>query len=149
MLIRKAELAALLVVVACAAKPAPPQPPRGYASTTDIAMGAPCRFLGTSHRDSRSRIERLRSCGAVTHAQWACMAEAASAVDEEFTARCRTEAISHAAIASRQRSSYQACMPSTIEIAEWAVFSSDAAFPGWQCEPPEELRPTSNDGFVD
>lgn len=135
------------MVVACAATPAPP--PRGYVSTTDIAMDAPCRFLGTSHRDSRSRIEQLRSCGAVTHAQWACMAEAASAVDDEFTALCRGAAISHEAIASRQRASYQACVPSASEIAEWAVFSTDAEFPGWRCNPPEELPPPSYDGFVD
>ena len=80
-------------------------------SPADLAKAEPCRYLGTFHKESRRRIEDLRSCNAIDQLQWECTTSALKQLDREFTDRCRSEAVSLKLIEARQRLLYEPCLP--------------------------------------
>jgi hypothetical protein len=80
-------------------------------SPAEVAKAEPCRYLGTFHKESRRRIEDLRSCKAIDQAQWECTSSALKELDREFTDRCRAEQVSLKVIEARQRVLYEPCLP--------------------------------------
>lgn len=111
-----------LIALACAPKPA------GIGPTAAFAVQEPCRFKGTSHKNSRERIEVLRSCGAISEPEWTCMSDAAKSVDLDVTALCRSAPVSSADLVTRQRAAFLRCLePKHESLADCAVFSSDTS----------------------
>jgi hypothetical protein len=79
-------------------------------SPADIAVDEPCRFMGSVHKESRSRIEALRVCGAITREEWICMARVIKAVDDEFTEVCKDRSVRFREIAEEQERRYTGCL---------------------------------------
>lgn len=77
--------------------------------------------MGTVHRESRSRLETLRMCDAITDVEWLCMSRALETLDQEFTARCKAGSVDYDQIAGVQQTRYRACTgnaaPMTIECS--------------------------------
>jgi len=78
-------------------------------SPSEIALHAPCTYMGTVHKESRARIEALRACGAVSLAEWKCMARTLEDLDRIFTAECGKRSLGYAEISAEQRSRFAAC----------------------------------------
>ena len=97
-------------------------------SPAEVAMGNPCRFMGTFHKESRQRIEELRACHAISMDQWYSMARALQALDKEFTARCKVDSVSLSRIEKRQRELYTAgSEPPQNDTIECALLSTDGS----------------------
>ena len=66
--------------------------------------------MGTLHRDSRSNLENLKSCGELSRAEWACMTTALTEIDERFTLTCETTEIAYDDFVRAQEAEYSACL---------------------------------------
>lgn len=92
--------------------------------------------MGTLHRESRVRIEKLRLCDAIDDDEWLCMARALQAIDRNFTARCMSDRVAYAEIADAQRAKYHACaVAADRETIECTVLTANPACIASCCAP--------------
>ena len=105
-------------------------------SPAHYAVQEPCRYMGTLHRESRTRLERLRMCAAITEDDWLCMSRALQALDRDFTARCKSDSISYTEIADDQRGRYRNCaVAADRDTIECTLLSTDSACITNRCTP--------------
>ena len=103
-------------------------------SPAEIAINDPCRFMGTFHKESRSRIESLRMCHAITREEWSCMTDVLKALDDDFTGICRERRASFDEIAGEQRRRYAACLsPARPGVVDCAILGADPACLAERC----------------
>lgn len=75
----------------------------------DASRAAPCERMGSLHRDSRSNLENLRSCGELSFDEWSCMSTALQDIDRRYTAVCETRTVDYDEFRAEQASAYAAC----------------------------------------
>ena len=93
---------------------------------SELALHAPCRYMGSVHKESRARIETLRMCGAVSADEWLCMARALESLDDHFTELCRSRNVRFREIADEQRRLYASCRrQSDPEVVACGILSTD------------------------
>jgi hypothetical protein len=82
--------------------------------------------MGSVHKESRARLESLRTCDALTHDEWSCMAHALAEIDKEFSDTCRSRIVGFQEIAASQRTRYAACLARPDpELVECGVLTTD------------------------
>ena len=110
----------LLAVVAfglCAADDSPivppilPQAPSAVPWWIRLVDQNPCRRIGSFHKGSRERIEKLRTSDVIFDEEWSCMARELAALDEEISATCLAEDLGYNDFADRLRKRYLQCLP--------------------------------------
>lgn len=83
--------------------------------------------MGTFHKESRVRLEKLRTCHAISDAEWGCMAGELKALDRAFTSECRDRKVRYREISADQRDRYVRCLPERADmVASCAVLSGDS-----------------------
>ena len=97
-------------------------------SPAAVALDEPCRYMGTFHRESRLRLEALRSCRAISAAEWDCTTSALKSLDREYTARCRSDDVELDELLAAQTPRYAGCLAPGGETARCAALSLD-----WEC----------------
>jgi hypothetical protein len=92
----------------------------------DVALDEPCRYMGTFHRESRWRVEKLREHGSLSFDEWACMTHELKQLDIVFSAECKRREVGVAEISDDQRARYRSCVePDRVDLADCAVLSRD------------------------
>jgi len=76
-----------------------------------IATNEPCRYMGSLHRESRSKLEILRTRHKITMEEWRCMAKALASIDKDLTASCTERVVSYSEFQDEQRARYSTCLP--------------------------------------
>ena len=100
----------------------------------DIALDEPCRYMGTFHRESRWRVEKLREHGTLSFDEWACMTRELKQLDVTFSAECKRREVGVAEISDNQRARYRSCVgPDRIGFADCAVLSRDSTTLSGSC----------------
>jgi hypothetical protein len=104
-------------------------------SPAALALDEPCRYMGTFHKESRMRLEALRSCEAISEPEWSCLTSALKGLDRDFTQRCRAGDVELEEILEDQTVRYAGCLaPAAAEAASCAALSDDWICVEAQCE---------------
>jgi hypothetical protein len=103
-----------IITLACTGSPVGEQsvnrsPSGAPGSAARAGKAEPCRFMGTLHRLSRSRLEVLRIRHRIDKDQWRCAAKELAAIDKTLTAECRIRSVEYSEFRSAQRHSYSKC----------------------------------------
>jgi hypothetical protein len=110
-------LVALVAFGLCAADdsqilpPILPQAPSEVPWWIRLVDQKPCRRIGSFHKGSRARIEKLRQRHVISEEEWACMARELAALDEEVSASCVAEGFGYNDFVDKLRHQYVRCLP--------------------------------------
>ena len=97
----------------------------------EIAQAEPCRFIGTFHKESRNRLEQMRTQRVISSTEWTCMAQALKKLDSKMTTECAEKKQPLRIIESWQVELYTPCIRSEkkTEILRCSLLSADTECP--------------------
>ncbi len=114
---------------------------------SQLAREEPCRYVGNFHKESRQVLEEMRATKIVTLDEWACMARALQALDNEMTVQCKKKKEPLEVIEAWQIERYSPCVESEPRsvILECSLLSSEGNCALWVDETADNEVPVTEE----